>query len=124
MRKDADRPVAVERPALAQYTNYFEVGQNPYEFLIDLGQFSPEAGSVHFHTRIATAPAFAKLLLATLESAVRSYEAEHGEIGVSAAHLDLPEVLLRSLPAFEDRARRPNRETPVEPATLSRGQPR
>jgi hypothetical protein len=125
MRKDGDRPPpAVERPALAQYTNYFEVGQNPYEFLIDLGQFSPEAGAVHFHTRIATAPAFAKILLATLASAIRAYELEHGEIGTSADQLDLPQVLLRSLPAFDDRARRLTRENAVEPAAPSRGQPR
>ena len=44
----------------ALYVNYFEVGHNPFEFLIDLGQYHPgptEAdGRIAIHTRVAVAP--------------------------------------------------------------------
>ena len=35
------------RAPLARYTNYFEVGHNPYEFLVDFGQYQPEIGRAH-----------------------------------------------------------------------------
>ena len=40
----------------ALYVNYFEVGHNPFEFLIDLGQYrsdGDDVGAVAIHTRIA-----------------------------------------------------------------------
>lgn len=97
------------RPALAQYSNYFAVGQNAFEFLIDFGQFAAEAGAVHFHTRVATAPAFAKLLLETLEAAIRAHEAEHGDIGSAFDQLELPSLLLHTLPDLREQLRTPGR---------------
>jgi hypothetical protein len=91
------------RPALAQYSNYFAVGQNAFEFLIDFGQFSAESAAVHFHTRVATAPAFAKLLLETLESAIRAHEAEYGDIGSAFDQLELPSLLLQTLPDLREQ---------------------
>jgi hypothetical protein len=108
--RSGDAQAEPTRPELAQYSNYFEVGQNPYEFLIDFGQFSSEANAVHFHTRVAMPPAFAKLLFETLESAIRKHETLHGEIPISLDQLDLPEFLLKSLPNFEERVRRAQRE--------------
>jgi len=101
------------------YVNYFEVGQNPFEFLIELGQYRPgignEPGGVVIHTRLATAPSYAKLLASLLDRAVREHEAKHGPI----ADFDDPaspfDVVLRSLPEFEERAERA-RGMPV-PAT-------
>lgn len=58
---------------------------------------------MHFHTRVATAPAFAKLLLETLESAIRAHEAEHGDIGSAFDQLELPSLLLQSLPDLREQ---------------------
>ena len=68
------------RPTLARYANYFEIGHNPYEFLIDFGQFQPESASVLLHTRIVFGPAHAKLLEHMLGEAVRRYESENSVI--------------------------------------------
>jgi hypothetical protein len=87
-------------PPLARYTNYFQVKHNPYEFLVDFGQFQPETAEVVLHTRIAFGPTHAKLLNGTLESAVARFEAENGPIPQPADTTDPMEVVLRSLPAF------------------------
>ena len=68
------------RPNMARYSNYFEIGHNSYEFLIDFGQFQPEAANVMLHTRIIFGPTHAKLLQHMLQDAVRRYEAENGVI--------------------------------------------
>lgn len=108
-----DDAVSVSRPqggGAALYVNYFEIGHNPFEFLIELGQFRPggkdEAGSVVIHTRIATTPSYAKMLSTLLNRAVVEHEAAHGEI----VGLDEPatpfDIVLKSLPEFESRAAR------------------
>lgn len=68
-----------KRP-LAHYANYFEVGHNRYEFLVDFGQFHPEVAEVSVYMRIAMGPTHAKLLAAVLGGAVQKYEAENGPI--------------------------------------------
>ena len=101
------------------YVNYFEVGQNPFEFLIDLGQYRPgcsdEPGAVEIHTRIATAPSYAKLLAALLDRAVREHESANGAIAAFDDPVSPFEVVLRSLPEFEARAERA-RASPSSPA--------
>src|SRR4029077_313673 len=90
--------------ALACYANYFEVGHNPYEFLLDFGQFQSEAAGVLLHTRIAVGPAHAKLLAEMLREAVHKFEADIGPIAEIGETRDPLEVVLRSLPDFERRA--------------------
>jgi hypothetical protein len=87
---------------IAVYANYFEVGHNAFEFLIDFGQFQPEAGSVRMHSRIVSGPVHAKLLAQLVTQAISRFEAEHGEI----AELAGPEVeaLLTPPSDFEQRA--------------------
>jgi hypothetical protein len=92
------------RAPLARYTNYFEVGNNAFEFLMDFGQYQPEAEEVVLHTRIAVGPTHAKLLARTLVDAVERHEAEHGQIPDAGSSADPAEVVLRSLPDFEQRA--------------------
>ncbi|MFZ5797122.1 MAG: DUF3467 domain-containing protein [Desulfobulbus sp.] len=89
---------------LASYANYFEVGHNPFEFLIDFGQFRPETSDVTLHTRIAVGPVHAKLLARILHDAVGRYEADNGQISDLAEELDPLEAIMRSLPDFEQRA--------------------
>jgi hypothetical protein len=92
------------RAPLARYSNYFEVGHNAYEFLIDFGQYQPEAAEVVLHTRIAVGPTHAKLLATTLSGAVALHEADNGPIAEASEPPDPLEIVLRSLPDFERRA--------------------
>jgi Protein of unknown function (DUF3467) len=57
-----------------RYANYFQVGHNAFEFLLDFGQFYPESTGVQFHTRIVTGPVYAKALLQILQESIARYE--------------------------------------------------
>jgi hypothetical protein len=92
------------RPPLARYVNYFEVGHNAYEFLVDFGQYQPETEGVVLHTRIALGPTHAKLLTSMLSKALECHETEHGPVAAPDDSVDPFEVVLRSLPDFERRA--------------------
>jgi len=63
-----------------RYANYFKVGQNAFEFLIDFGQFYHNSGKEHFHTRIISSPYYANVLLKILQEAMDRYEKEFGPI--------------------------------------------
>jgi len=63
-----------------RYANYFKVGHNAFEFLLDFGQFYLGADSGHLHTRIITNPSYAKALLETLHEAIAQYETTFGQI--------------------------------------------
>jgi hypothetical protein len=93
------------RAPLARYANYFEVSHNAFEFLIDFGQFQPEAGSVQMHSRVATGPTHAKLLSSVLQNALVQFEGEHGAIADLQTEEENPlEAIHASLPDFEKRA--------------------
>ena len=92
------------RLPLARYANYFEVGHNPYEFLIDFGQYQPESASVVLHSRLVLGPTHAKMLAAMLGGAVARHEGENGPIPEADDSSDPLQVVLRSLPDFERRA--------------------
>ena len=64
-----------------RYANYFEVGHNAFEFLIDFGQLYSETGTAQLHTRIITSPTYAKAFLETLRESVERYERTFGAIG-------------------------------------------
>jgi len=95
--------------APAVYVNYFEVGHNPFEFLLDLGQFHPGAieseGRVSIHTRIALAPPYAKMFSDLLTRAVQEHESEHGAIALIGQPANPFDIALGPLGEFEDRAR-------------------
>jgi len=74
------RGITAEEGPLASYSNFFEIGHNAYEFLIDFGQFQPESANVLLHTRIIFGPIHAKVLEGMLHESVQRYEAENGEI--------------------------------------------
>ncbi len=63
-----------------RYANVFKVGHNAFEFLLDFGQFYPETGAPQLHTRIVTAPTYAKALLETLRESIEQYEQTFGII--------------------------------------------
>jgi hypothetical protein len=68
-----------------RYANYFEIGHNAFEFLLDFGQqyadrSAPETRRVELHTRIIAGPVYAKVLLALLEASVTEHEQRFGVI--------------------------------------------
>jgi hypothetical protein len=65
--------------AEAKYANYLQVGQNAFEFLLELGQaYGNDTPAVH--TRVITSPYYAKAFLKVLEEAVATYERSFGPI--------------------------------------------
>jgi hypothetical protein len=64
-----------------RYANYFKVGHNAYEFVIDFGQaYEDDARKERIHSRIITSPVYAKGLLETLRDAIEQHEANFGRI--------------------------------------------
>jgi hypothetical protein len=105
-----DRTVSTaDKAAPALYVNYFEVGHNPFEFLMDLGQYHPGSteteGRAAIHTRIAIAPPYAKMLSELLSRAVQEHESQHGQIALIGPQTNPFDIVLSSLGDFEDRAR-------------------
>lgn len=105
------------RSLIAGYANYFEVGHNAFEFLIDFGQVDPQSGDVNFSSRIAVGPAQAKIFASLMEDAVRQFEDQHGAI----PDLDDDDplgALLEPTPTPH-----PRQSPPARPASTSRRQP-
>lgn len=103
-------PAHEGRTLVAGYANYFEVGHNPYEFLIDFGQVDPQRGAAVLNSRLAFSPTHAKLLMRFLERAVDQFEARHGTI--ADVHEDDPLASILDIsPDFERRAAAARRVT-------------
>jgi hypothetical protein len=62
-----------------KYANYFKVGHNAFEFVIDFSQFYPESEEAELCARIITNPIYAKALL-TLQDSIERYEQIFGVI--------------------------------------------
>ncbi len=67
-------------PPEGRYANYFKVGHNAVEFLLDFGQFYPESDEKQLHTRIITSPIYAKALLEIIRKSLDQYEQIFGAI--------------------------------------------
>ncbi|MCJ7616706.1 MAG: DUF3467 domain-containing protein [Desulfobacterales bacterium] len=63
-----------------RYANYFKVGYNEFEFVIDFGQFYHDDEDMRMHTRIITSPAYMKALLETLGKSIEECERAYGKI--------------------------------------------
>jgi uncharacterized protein DUF3467 len=63
-----------------KYTNYFKIGFNSFEFVLDLGQAYDDSVRALCHTRIVTSPAYAKALMQLLAESLTAYERVHGVI--------------------------------------------
>ncbi|MDF0666360.1 MAG: DUF3467 domain-containing protein [Nitrospira sp.] len=64
----------------ARYANYFEIGHNGAEFIVDFGQAFAVVEERQVHTRIVTSPAHASALLRLLEESIERYERIYGAI--------------------------------------------
>lgn len=67
-------------PDHGRYANYFKIGHNAFEFLLDFGQSYAQDGNPPFHTRIVTTPVYAKTFLRILEGSISRYEELFGTI--------------------------------------------
>lgn len=63
-----------------RYANYFEIGHNAFEFLLDLGQAYEEGEKVQIHTRVITNPKSAQRLCKLLGESIDRYERTFGVI--------------------------------------------
>jgi hypothetical protein len=63
-----------------RYANYFKVGHNALEFVIDFGQYYSGTEAAKLYTRIVTSPCYAKFLLETLRESIEEYEKAYGDI--------------------------------------------
>jgi uncharacterized protein DUF3467 len=63
-----------------KYANYFQIGENALEFVIEFGQLYADEPAPLIHTRIITSPGYAVQLLALLEDALQKYEEQFGPI--------------------------------------------
>lgn len=54
-----------------RYADYFKIGRNAFEFVLDLGQSYAENGDVNLHTRTITSPNYGKVLLETLRESIQ-----------------------------------------------------
>jgi hypothetical protein len=61
-----------------RYANYFKIGYNAFEFLLDFGQSYEDPERARIHTRIVIGPAYARVLLEMLQRSVASFESVHG----------------------------------------------
>ena len=73
---------AVDRSVLGEgrYANYFEVGHNLFEFLLDFGQSGQENEPIRIYVRIVTTPEGAATLSRLLGDALGKYRKSFGPI--------------------------------------------
>ncbi len=69
-----------DRQPEARYANYFAVGSNALEFLVDFGQSYQDSEKDMIHTRIITNPVYARALLEILQHAIAEHESRYGGI--------------------------------------------
>jgi hypothetical protein len=71
---------AAADPLEGRYSNYFKIGHNVFEFILDFGQMYGDPDSVRFHTRIITGPVYARALSELLQEALQRYTETFGAI--------------------------------------------
>jgi hypothetical protein len=63
-----------------RYANYFKVGHNAFELIIDCGQCYADSEEPQLHTRIITSPVYGKAFLKTLQVCLDEYEKTYGRL--------------------------------------------
>jgi Protein of unknown function (DUF3467) len=61
-----------------KYANYFQIGHNAIEFIVEFGQLYSDENFPLLHTRIITSPSYAKNLLKLLTEALAEHELHYG----------------------------------------------
>jgi len=60
-----------------RYANYFKIGYNAFEFVIEFGQYYSENEEAELYNRIITSPTYAKELLRILADSVSQYKKKY-----------------------------------------------
>ena len=60
-----------------RYANYFKIGYNAFEFVIEFGQYYSENEEAELYSRIITSPTYAKELLRILADSVSQYKKKY-----------------------------------------------
>ena len=63
-----------------RYANYFNVGHNAFEVILQFGQYYQGSPEPQLHTTIVTTPAYAKTLLELLKNCFEQYERDFGSV--------------------------------------------
>ena len=71
-----------------RYANYFQVGHNAFEFVLEFGQLYRDGKVPAMHTRIVANPAYVKAFLRVLGDALDAYERSFGDVADSDASPD------------------------------------
>jgi hypothetical protein len=76
-----DKPESTDRETPeVQYSNYFCVGENAYEFIFDFGQCDP-SGKEYVHTRIVSSPPHAREFYELFRAAITEHQQRYGTSG-------------------------------------------
>ena len=73
-------PFRKSQKAEGKYANYFEVGHNAFEFVLDFGQHYAENEEAELCIRIVTSPAYARVLQKVLTESIEQYEKNYQPI--------------------------------------------
>lgn len=63
-----------------RYANYFEIGHNAFEFLLDFGQAYQQSEKAQINTRVIMSPKYAQTLYKLLGESINRYEQIFGVI--------------------------------------------
>jgi hypothetical protein len=69
-----------QEPLERKYANYFQIGRNAFEVILEFGQFNEQDVKPLLHTSVITTPVHAKKLLLLLEKCVQEHEEAFGVI--------------------------------------------
>jgi hypothetical protein len=81
-----DKAPFIKNTGKERYANYFKVGYNAYEFIIDSCRYYPESDGcsetekAELCERIITSPVYAKTLMNILQKSIKEYEDTFGLI--------------------------------------------
>jgi hypothetical protein len=67
-------------PPEGRYANYFRIGHNAFELIIECGQCYGKNQEPQLHTRIITNPRYGEALLETLRGSLEEYEKAYGRL--------------------------------------------
>jgi len=73
------QPLSATDGLEGRYANYFSIGHNALEFVVDFGEMYSSRRE-RMHSRIVITPPYAKEFLRVLSDSVHSYEEQFGEI--------------------------------------------
>ena len=74
VKKQEGKSSRYEKKLEGRYANYFKVGYNAFEFVLDFGQNYSENDHAELSTRIVTSPVYAKEFFKTLKLSIKEYE--------------------------------------------------